>query len=125
MTQDLEVRDQVIYQLVTSAGHLLTKNATCSRQPDHNQFDPDAYKLLHELLARREAPALTAVSNQLCETARLCRAGLFRRLLVPLLKLCEVRSSQSLIQFLEQKGTVEECVSVDRWRCQWVASSLA
>jgi hypothetical protein len=46
---------KVIYQLVTSSGHLSGKERDMLKAAlDHNQFDPEAFKLLHELLARED-----------------------------------------------------------------------
>jgi hypothetical protein len=46
---------QVIYQLVITAGHLTpTDREALKSALDHDQFDEQAYKMLHELLMRSE-----------------------------------------------------------------------
>ena len=46
---------QVIYQLVITAGHLTEKDREVLKHAlDNDQFDQEAYKMLHELLMRSE-----------------------------------------------------------------------
>ena len=46
---------KVIYNLVSSAGHLNGKERDQLKHAlDHDHFDDDAYKILHELLMRED-----------------------------------------------------------------------